>query len=220
MPARNKTKSNEPTPRKPRGRPGEAAAVDVRGAILEQAEALFAENGYSATSVRSIADAAGVTPAMIHYYFGNKEALLRAVLDKAVQPLAVSMDAMRSAQEVPPERIAESLMKLVDTHPRLPQLIIREVLLPGGAMKEHYVQNLAPRLGGALPGLLAREANQGRTRKDLPPETGALAIMSLALFPFIVRPLAEEVFDIRLSGKALATFTAQISEFVQRGFSP
>jgi len=214
------SRTAKPPTSRPRGRPGEAGASDVRGAILDVGEELFAIRGYAATSLRSIADAAGVTPAMIHYYFGNKESLLRAVLEKAVEPLASTIAAMQSAREVAPEEIVSSLTGLVAEHPNLPYLVLREVMLPGGVMRDHFARHLGPRLGGALPGLLAREAEAGRIRDDVPPEVGALVVMSLALFPFIVRPVAEQVLDIGLSGDALAAFQAHLSEFVNRGFSP
>ncbi|MBS1743651.1 MAG: TetR/AcrR family transcriptional regulator [Bacteroidetes bacterium] len=47
--------------------------------ILEKAELLFAEKGFDGTSVRDIADYAGVNLAMINYYFGSKEKLLEAM---------------------------------------------------------------------------------------------------------------------------------------------
>jgi len=47
--------------------------------IIEAAEKLFAQKGYSATSVRDIAHAAEISPAMIHYYFHTKEQLLDAI---------------------------------------------------------------------------------------------------------------------------------------------
>ncbi|MEP7164128.1 MAG: TetR family transcriptional regulator [Ferruginibacter sp.] len=47
--------------------------------ILGKAEELFATRGYEGTTVRDIADAAGVNLAMISYYFGSKEKLLEAL---------------------------------------------------------------------------------------------------------------------------------------------
>lgn len=49
--------------------------------IMEVAEELFAENGFRGTSVRDIADKAGVNLAMISYYFGSKEKLLEAIFE-------------------------------------------------------------------------------------------------------------------------------------------
>lgn len=194
--------------------------MNARDTILDEAEGLFAERGFSATSVRQIAEAADVNPAMIHYYFGNKEALLRTVLEEAIAPLAATVEAMKSAGEVAPEFIASQLMTLIAAHPRLPYLVVREVMLPGGVMRDHFVEHLSSRLGGALPGLLAREQKAGRVRTDLPAEEAAMVIMSLAIFPFIVRPVAEQVLDIELGGDALEAFKTHIAEFVRRGFSP
>ena len=47
--------------------------------ILGKAEELFAARGYEGTTVRDIAEAAGVNLAMISYYFGSKEKLLEAL---------------------------------------------------------------------------------------------------------------------------------------------
>ena len=49
--------------------------------IIETAEELFAEMGFSGTSVRDIADKADVNVAMISYYFGSKEKLLEALFN-------------------------------------------------------------------------------------------------------------------------------------------
>lgn len=47
--------------------------------IMEAAEKLFANRGFAGTSVRDIAEAAGVNLAMISYYFGSKEKLMEAM---------------------------------------------------------------------------------------------------------------------------------------------
>lgn len=50
--------------------------------ILDKAEILFAEQGYSGTTLRQVADAADVTSAMTAYYFKNKENLFREVFTR------------------------------------------------------------------------------------------------------------------------------------------
>jgi AcrR family transcriptional regulator len=54
---------------------------DKREHILTSAEKLFAEKGFDGTSVRDIAQQAGVNLAMISYYFGSKEKLLEALIE-------------------------------------------------------------------------------------------------------------------------------------------
>jgi len=59
-------------------------------AMLDAAEHLFAERGFTAVSVRDIARRAGVSHALVHRYLGSKEEVYRAVLER-------NEDVMRAA---------------------------------------------------------------------------------------------------------------------------
>jgi len=61
---------------------------DRRQAILDVAEALFAENGIAGTSVRSILATAGANVAAVHYHFGSKEKLLEEVFRRRAEKIA------------------------------------------------------------------------------------------------------------------------------------
>ena len=66
------------------------AAVErpsTRDRILDAAERRFAEEGFAGTSLREITSDAGVNLAAVHYHFGSKEELLRAVLSRIVEPV-------------------------------------------------------------------------------------------------------------------------------------
>lgn len=55
--------------------------------LLDAAEELFAERGFEGASVRAITRRAGTNPAAVHYHFGGKESLLRAVFDRVLAPV-------------------------------------------------------------------------------------------------------------------------------------
>ena len=59
--------------------------------IMEAAEKLFADRGFSGTSVRDIAEAAGVNLAMISYYFGSKEKLMEAMFQHRGQYMQIQL---------------------------------------------------------------------------------------------------------------------------------
>lgn len=65
----------------------EREIVVTKERILEAAERLFAERGFTATSLRSITAAAGVNLAAVNYHFRSKEALLEAVFTRRLGPL-------------------------------------------------------------------------------------------------------------------------------------
>lgn len=77
-------------------------AAETRRLLLEAARRRFAANGYAATTVRDIADEAGVNVALINRYFSSKEGLFE-------QCLSVTHDEVRSTVDVPLERIAEAI---------------------------------------------------------------------------------------------------------------
>lgn len=86
--------------------PASAPASDgTPTAILDAAEDLFARQGYDGTSVREITRAAGVNVAAVHYHFGAKDALLRAVTDRVVEPLNAQrfglLDVLEAAGDPP-----------------------------------------------------------------------------------------------------------------------
>ena len=59
---------------------------DTRERILDSAERLFAERGFSGVSLRAIINNGGVNLAAVHYHFGSKEALLKAVVLRRTEP--------------------------------------------------------------------------------------------------------------------------------------
>ena len=63
------------------------AVRDTKERILDAAERLFGERGFVGTSTRAVTSGAGVNLAAVHYHFGSKEALLRAVIDRRVAPI-------------------------------------------------------------------------------------------------------------------------------------
>ena len=204
---------------RPRGRPINTNQQGLKTQILDTAEELFAEQGYSATSIRRIADDVGVNPALIHYYFGNKKALLLEVMERSFEPLKDALAEMKDGSESSPEMIAGLLLSMAASHPNIPRLMTREVLLPGGEMQEYFVENMAPLLGGALPGLLGKEKAAGRLRQDADLPISALLILAICVFPFIARSLAEPVLGVKFDDDGMKTLHQQISALLSEGIA-
>lgn len=90
---------------------------DTRERVLDTAERLFSENGFAATSLRSITAEAGVNLAAVNYHFGSKEALVKEVFARRIRPLNQERIGLLDAAEgeaggdpVPLERILEALV--------------------------------------------------------------------------------------------------------------
>lgn len=203
-----------------RGRPSDAEARDHRQAILAAAEERFATHGYTATSMRQIAEQVGVTPAMVHYYFGSKKGLFREVLDQALSPLAEAIAQFSRNEGNVVERFPGLLLRLGVEHPHLPALVAREVFLPGGQMQAHFIENLAPRLGGALPAILEQAQDAGHISDRYSPRILALLILAMCFFPLLARPLAEPVLGVKGDEAGLADLEAHVRLLLRRGLTP
>ena len=73
------------------------SATDTKQTILDAAEDLFAEQGYAATSLRQLTGKARVNLAAVHYHFGSKEDLAKAVLARRIEPINVERIARLDA---------------------------------------------------------------------------------------------------------------------------
>ena len=74
--------------------------ADTKEQILDAAESLFAEHGIEAVPLRRIIAVAGVNSAAIHYHFGSKEELVRAVFARRFDPInRARLDLLTAAEE-------------------------------------------------------------------------------------------------------------------------
>ncbi len=92
--------------RRPRAVSGVPASVEVpaseatRDHILVEAARLFRHQGYAATTLREIADAAGIKAGSIYYHFGSKDEILGVVLDRGIE--VVSREVRQRVAALPP----------------------------------------------------------------------------------------------------------------------
>src|SRR5919109_2356683 len=106
-------------PRRP-GRP-RADEANQRERLLEAAVACSAADGVAATSLRGIALKAGVTPALVNYYFGSKEQLLDAFIAERITPIvAVLRQSLQAAGSDPRELLGAFVRGIHDVVARYP----------------------------------------------------------------------------------------------------
>ncbi len=93
-----------------RRRPGRpAGASDTRERIRTSARELFAQNGIDKTSIRAIAAAAGVDPALVHHYYGTKQQLFAAAIHVPIDP----MEVLGPLRDTPVEKLGHTLPSLL-----------------------------------------------------------------------------------------------------------
>jgi AcrR family transcriptional regulator len=81
--------------------------------IIDTAEGLFASKSFDGTSVRDIAEAAGINVAMISYYFGSKEKLMEAVFEAKIGRMQMRVEELIKDNSLAP---IEKINILIDEH--------------------------------------------------------------------------------------------------------
>jgi AcrR family transcriptional regulator len=208
-------------------RPGRPAGLEhteaVRLALLNAARKLFAVRDFKSVSVRDIAQAAQVNPAMVHYHFTDKQGLYKAMLQETIGPIVGHIQALITNPASDRESGVRLLMKGAMTtfakNPWVPALIVREVLAQEGEFREMFIKEFASRAGGRLPALLNREKELGRVRRDLDATLGALSILGLVVFPFVALPVAERVFGFTMDEEFVRRLVEHTQKLLEEGIS-
>ena len=132
-------------------RPG---APDTRAVILAAAREQFACAGFSGTTIRAVAAAAGVDAALVHHYFGTKDDLFVAALELPVDPRIVLAPVIEQGPDGAAERMLRVFLSVWDDPDhRLPMLgLVRGLLEPSGQqlMRDGFLDVVIGPIGVAL----------------------------------------------------------------------
>jgi TetR/AcrR family transcriptional regulator len=132
-------------PRRSPGRPAAGQDFAARERLIDAATGLFAERGVAATTFALIAGRAGLTPAMMHYYFRDRDHLLDAVTEERLAPLIASVWGPVEPGTAPAEIIrgvVNRMLEGIDRMPWVPSTWMREVLNEGGLLRSRIVGTL------------------------------------------------------------------------------
>lgn len=196
-PAPRKKATSAPRKRAP-GRPA-ADAPDQRASVLDAALACFVRQGIGATSLRDIAREAGVTPALLHYYFGDKPQLQAAVVEERLMPvMAMLREPLQQAGDDVAALIAGfvgGVGKIAIAHPWLPPLWVREVLCEGGALRDVMFQRVGPVIPQMMAARFAAAQARGEIQSGLDPRLLMVSLVGLTLFPIAGAPIWRQLFE-------------------------
>ncbi|MEO7005768.1 MAG: TetR family transcriptional regulator [Terrimesophilobacter sp.] len=140
------SEANRPTTRT-RGRPRAARGTQTKSDIVRAAAEEFAERGYDAASLRSIAHRAGVDPALVHYYFDDKADLFTAQLQAPFRPDKLVAEVLAGPREDYGRNVVSHVLAALATPAaqRRAAGILRSVVgnrLVGGIVKEFLVREV------------------------------------------------------------------------------
>ena len=133
---------------KRKGKQSAEVADETRRAILDAAGQQFAAHGFSGTSLRDIAEAAGTTHGLIRHHFGSKDDLWRAVVDDFVgQMVARHLPLIQRLEHDDPvvllKGLATNYMRLSAEMPEVSKLLVKDCSEPGPRL-DHLLSRIRP----------------------------------------------------------------------------
>src|SRR5215213_2164309 len=154
------------------------SAVDRRAAILDAALEVFSKRGYNGASIDEIAQAAGISKALIYEHFPSKKELHVSLLESHVQQIFVRLGQTADTGEPGEVRLrkgVDAFFEWVETHPDAFRLLFRDTFELDVA---EVLNRLQLQATGAITALMASEPV--KRPPDARERDPALAVEALA----------------------------------------
>ena len=174
--------------------------------IVDAARAEFAEHGWAGTTIRAVARAADVDPALVYHYFGSKEGLL----DAATNPPQKWLDSVAEVWNTPVDRLGAAVITLLlaswaddEIGPRL------RAILQTAAHEPSTHEKLRRVVEGSLMGV----SELGSDERDRLVRSGLIAsqTMGFALMRYVwkIEPIASMTDE-----EAIAAIAPNLQRYV------
>ena len=197
-------------------------AERTRRNILDVATAEFAAGGYAGARVDEIASRTSTTKRMIYYYFGSKEGLFEAVLERAYGAIRAMEKRLKLADHPPLaaiERYVRNTVVYHYDHPELGKLVAVENLQGAAHLKErerHLAMNAT--VVDLVDDVLRRGRASGDFRADGPSALDVhLIVTALAIFRSTNVATIQAIFDYDLGSEDIVDrWIEEVTEMVVR----
>jgi AcrR family transcriptional regulator len=175
----------------------------VRRNIVGAARALFAEKGYSGTTVDEIVAKAKTTKPMLYYYFGNKEGLFAAVLEEVYAGMREIENSLRVIHLPAVDAMRKAVQVTFDYHAQHPEWV-RLISIANIHYAKHIraSKTIASRnvpIIEIMRNLLRQGIQEGVFRSDVDPLHLHLLIISLCYYRVSNRHTWKVIFNRDLS---------------------
>jgi AcrR family transcriptional regulator len=182
------------SPRKlPAGRPPATPHTDAARRIYTAAQTIVEQKGHFAIKDREIANAAGVSVAMINYYFESKEGLLFALVDEFCAGLASALEeverrARSTASDAP--RPTRALMRILvhayHAHPAISHIVMAEIARNNSIVRLGFMKRYKSRAMESLKRMFDHLLHSGVYDRQMDTSHAALALLSLLNGPLLI----------------------------------
>ena len=194
-------------------------AETTRMNILEVATQEFADKGLAGARIDEIAEKTDSSKRMIYYYFGGKDGLYRAVLERAYvgireREAAHNFDAMDAVTAM--QTLVHHTFDYHDQHPEFVRLVMNENILHGAHVSEiDGIKERNRRVIGTIQTILDRGTTEGVFRDGIDPLALHMSMTSMSFYCVSNRYTVKANFGLDLGKRAVkAARRDQIADMI------
>lgn len=178
--------------------PKDRGERDLRTRIIDAATRLFAEHGFSGTTIRQVVAACGCTKPALYYYFDSKETLFREVVALHLGTTSAMIRAAIEGEGPVRERLHQSVVTFVEyarAQPAVMRLLQRIETQPEDGAPDLAIMATRELQLDLISTLIAQGVASGQLRADVSPRDSAMVLAGTLSFQFELA-LATSVWDI------------------------
>ena len=167
--------------------------------IIEAAEKLFASKGFNGTSVRDIAEAAGVNLAMISYYFGSKEKLFETMFAYRSDFFKLQLESMLENKELEPmqkmEQLIDQYIERLTNQQCFHRIMVREQMMNNNEFIVAQIHGLKTRNQALIKQLIQEGQEKGDFKKDID-----IPLLMMTMFGTVSQLVTTQHFYKEING--------------------
>lgn len=183
--------------------------------IRTVAKRLFTEKGYAGTTIREVAEEAGVNVALLNYYFRSKEKLFLSIFIETFEEYSQELEAIFYYENISLEdrirRFVNEMTEHLKKNPDLPLFLLIEFKQNNVSLQEKFEANKHKFRESGFAKQLQEEAAKGHIR-PIDPFQFEFMLNSMIAAPFLALPALKEVN--KLEGEALDHFLEERKKIV------
>ena len=198
------------------------ASTDAVDRILTVAETLFAEHGFDAVSMNTIAEAAGVSKANVFHHFTCKNDLYLAVLRNACRDATQHLDNLGNDQEALAARLPQFVRAHLDSlleHAQVARLLLRELLSDNPRHGQELAEKVYGEKFSRLVAILRAGQQAGELRANIDPAMVATVLIGANVFFFESREVLRHFPDVTFTQQP-ERYSMMLADMLLHGILP
>lgn len=160
---------------------------DTKERILAAAEKVFHANGFKGTRTTLIAEQAGISRTMLHYYYSTKEELFQEVMRQTLSTVFLHMNQLLTENRTLPDlliHLIDTVSDLFEAKPGLPSFVVN-ILNETPEVVMLMTSSTQDTLPAQLEAMLEQEKSKGTVAPHVSGENLMMDIYSLCSIPYL-----------------------------------